>query len=144
VPCQLVAGVYRQERACLSRAAYSSVGKGHSAPAKKLRSRFTVQSIRDCPLQKGEVCYLKNVGFTKSTAVTLNIISWWGTGYVEPIFLITNMDNPYAAGRYYRQRFQIETFFSDQKSRGLHIHKSHLADPARLSRLLIAVCLAYI
>jgi hypothetical protein len=38
----------------------------------------------------------------------------------------------------------IETFFSDQKSRGFHIHKSHIADPQRLSRLLIAVCLAYI
>jgi len=102
------------------------------------------QSIRDYPLQKGKVCYLKNVGFTKSAAVTLNVISWWGARYAEPIFLITNMDNPYSACRYYRQRFRMETFFSDQKSRGFHIHKSHLADPARLSRLLIAACLAYI
>jgi hypothetical protein len=38
----------------------------------------------------------------------------------------------------------IETFFADQKSRGFHIHKSHIADPQRLSRLLIAACLAYI
>ena len=38
----------------------------------------------------------------------------------------------------------IETFFSDQKSRGFHIHKSHMSDPQRLSRLLIAACLAYI
>jgi hypothetical protein len=38
----------------------------------------------------------------------------------------------------------IETFFSDQKSRGFHIHKSHLGEPARLSRLLIASCLAYL
>ena len=50
----------------------------------------------------------------------------------------------YEACRYYRRRFRIETFFSHQKSRGFHIHKSHLADPARLSRLLIAACLAYI
>jgi hypothetical protein len=42
----------------------------------------------------------------------------------------------------YRKRAHIETFFSDQKSRGFHIHKSHLRDPARLSRLLIAACLA--
>src|SRR5712691_7081109 len=34
--------------------------------------------------------------------------------------------------------------FSDQKSRGFNIHKSHLTDPQRLSRLLIASCLAYI
>jgi hypothetical protein len=49
-----------------------------------------------------------------------------------------------AACRLYAKRFRIETFFSDQKSRGFHVHKSHLCDPERLSRLLIAACLAYI
>ena len=39
---------------------------------------------------------------------------------------------------------RIETFFSDQKSRGFHIHKCHVSDPARLARILIAACLAYI
>ena len=48
------------------------------------------------------------------------------------------------ACRLYTKRFRIETFFSDQKSRGFHLHKSHLSDPQRLSRLLIAACLAYI
>lgn len=45
---------------------------------------------------------------------------------------------------YYQKRFRIETFFSDQKSRGFNIQKSHLTDPQRLSRLLIAACLAYL
>ena len=44
----------------------------------------------------------------------------------------------------YRKRAHIETFFSDQKSRGFRLHKSHLSDPQRLMRLLIASCLAYI
>jgi hypothetical protein len=44
----------------------------------------------------------------------------------------------------YKKRAQIETLFSDQKSRGFQIHKSHLSEPKRLSRLLIASCLAYI
>jgi hypothetical protein len=48
------------------------------------------------------------------------------------------------ACRLYEKRFRIETFFSDQKSRGFHLHKSHISDPQRLSRLLIAACLAYI
>src|SRR4029453_1842870 len=48
------------------------------------------------------------------------------------------------ACRLYAKRFRIETFFSDQKSRGFHIHKSHISDVQRLSRLLIAACLAYI
>jgi len=102
------------------------------------------QPIRDYPLEKGKVFCLKNVGFTQTRTVTLNVISWWASRYEEPIFLVTNIDNPYDVCRYYRRRFRIETFFSDQKSRGFYIHKSHLADPARLSRLLIAACLAYI
>jgi hypothetical protein len=48
------------------------------------------------------------------------------------------------ACRWYEKRFRIETFFSDQKSRGFHIHKSPIADVQRLSRLFIAACLAYI
>ena len=102
------------------------------------------QPIRDYPLEKGQLFYLKKVGFTQTSTVTLNVIGWWGSAYQEPIFLITNMENAYEVCRYYRRRFRIETFFSDQKSRGFHIHKSHLADPVRLSRLLIAACLAYI
>jgi hypothetical protein len=43
-----------------------------------------------------------------------------------------------------RKLAHIETFFSDQKSRGFHIHKSQLRDPQRLARLLIAACLAYL
>jgi len=102
------------------------------------------QPIRDYPLEKGQVLFLPQVGFTQTAALTLNVVGWWASRYEEPIFLVTNLDNPYQACRYYRRRFRIETFFSDQKSRGFHIHKSHLADPARLSRLLIAACLAYI
>ena len=102
------------------------------------------QPLQDYPLKKGQLLFLKQVGFTQASTVTLNAISWWGSDYKEPIFLITNLDDAYQACRTYRRRFRIETFFSDQKSRGFHIHKSHLADPARLSRLLIAACLAYI
>ena len=57
---------------------------------------------------------------------------------------MTNLPNGSYTCWYYRRRFRIETFFSDQKSRGFHIHKSHLSKPERISRLLIAACLAYI
>ncbi|RUM45064.1 MAG: hypothetical protein DSY80_03775 [Desulfocapsa sp.] len=46
--------------------------------------------------------------------------------------------------RIYKKRFRIETFFSDEKSRGFYIQKSHISDPERLNRLLIAACLAYL
>ena len=58
--------------------------------------------------------------------------------------LLCEADLSEAGCQVYAKRFRIETLFSDQKSRGFHIHKSHMSDPERLSRLLIAACLAYI
>ena len=115
-----------------------------TSPQIYVQTTESSQPLRDYPLEKGQLVYLKNVGFTQTSSVSLNAIGWWGSEYEEPIFLITNLEEAEEACRYYRRRFRIETFFSDQKSRGFHIHKSHLADPARLSRLLIAACLAYI
>ena len=48
------------------------------------------------------------------------------------------------ACHWYKRRYRIETLFSDKKSRGFHIDKSHLSQPARLARLLVASSLAYI
>ncbi len=68
----------------------------------------------------------------------------WEQGHAAPIYLVTNLSDVEAAVRYYQKRFRIETFFSDQKSRGFQLHKSHLAQPERLARLLVAACLAYL
>ena len=86
----------------------------------------------------------ENVFFTRKEYGPVMITAWWGEGCAEPIYLVTNMKSPEDAMDYYSGRFRIETFFSDQKSRGFHLHKSHLSDPERLSRLMIAACLAYI
>lgn len=115
-----------------------------TSPQIYVRSGQKNQPIREYPLGKGQVMHLHEVGFTQTAALSLNVIGWWASQYEEPIFLVTNMPNAYQACRYYRRRYRIETFFSDQKSRGFHIHKSHLSNPLRLSRLLIAACLAYI
>ena len=115
-----------------------------TSPQIYVQTNTESQPLRDYPLPQGQLFALQQVGFTQTSTVTLNSIGWWSAGYKEPIFLITNLKDAYEACRCYRRRFRIETFFSDQKSRGFHIHKSHLADPARLSRLLIAACLAYI
>ncbi len=74
----------------------------------------------------------------------VSILALWETKYEQPIYLVTNMTDLKAALVLYRKRAHVETFFSDQKSRGFNIHKSHLSDPVRLVRLLIASCLAYV
>ncbi|MFQ6084645.1 MAG: transposase [Candidatus Aminicenantia bacterium] len=87
---------------------------------------------------------IPNVKFTKEQYGPVHAIVWWKKGYKEPVFLITNIELAQEACYYYKKRFKIETFFSDQKSRGFNIDKSHISDPERLSRLLIPACLAYI
>lgn len=71
-------------------------------------------------------------------------VVWHGARHREPLYLLTNLELAEEACHWYGKRAQIETFFSDQKSRGFHLHKSHLADPKRLSRLMMAACLAYL
>ncbi len=87
---------------------------------------------------------LPSVGYSAQNYGPVHAILWHERRYRKPVYLITNMELAQQACWYYRKRFKIETFFSDQKSRGFHIHKSHISDPARLSRLLLASCLAYI
>lgn len=88
--------------------------------------------------------HVRNVFFTNKKYGPVTVIVWWAENNEEPIYLVTNMKSPADACDYYSKRFRIETFFSDQKSRGFNIHKSHLSDPERLSRLMIAACLAYL
>jgi hypothetical protein len=90
-----------------------------------------------------QIC-IPNVWFTQAGYGPVSVIARWERGYDHPLYLVTNMELPDEAVYCYKKRFQIETFFSDQKSRGFFLHKSHLADPRRLSNLMIAACLAYL
>ena len=101
-------------------------------------------AIGDTALERNQVVQYLNIGFTQSVALETNLVGWWSNKYEKPIYLITNLTSKYLTCRHYQRRYRIETFFSDQKSRGFNIHKSHLSDPARVSRLLVAACLAYI
>jgi hypothetical protein len=82
--------------------------------------------------------------FTHARYGPVCAIARWRAGCKKPLYLITNMALVEETCYWYNKRFRIETFFSDQKSRGFHLHKSHLDDPLRLSRLMIAACLAYV
>ncbi len=96
------------------------------------------------PLEPGTRFSLPQVTLRQQDYGPVHAIGWWGEGYAEPIYLLTNVAEVDEACDWYRKRARIETFFSDQKSRGFNLHKSHLSDPQRLARLMIAACLAYI
>jgi hypothetical protein len=101
-------------------------------------------SLSDLGLCRGDQINLPNVWFTLEGFGPVTVIARWQQNYADPIFLVTNFELADEAIYWYKKRFQIETFFSDEKSRGFYLNKSHLSDPQRLSILMIAACLAYL
>ena len=95
-------------------------------------------------LPKGHCKGLRNCQITRKKYGPVTAVAWWGDDQKEPLFLVTNFLSVSKACDSYAMRFTIETFFSDQKSRGFNIDKSHLSCPQRLSRLMYASCLAYL
>lgn len=101
---------------------------------------FAIQDI--CP-EKGDCTGIENLEFTKERYGPVTGIAGWGRDYQEPIYRVSNFLLPELACQGYRKRFRIETMFSDFKGRGFQLQKSGLRDPIKVSRLLIAVALAY-
>jgi hypothetical protein len=95
-------------------------------------------------IKPGMLIELKEVQFTRDAYGPVMVLCCWAKGEAEPLYLVSNLSVAEEAIKYYKKRFRIETFFADQKSRGFNIQKSHIEDPQRISRLLIASCLAYI
>lgn len=100
--------------------------------------------VSDLGPPRGEALAVTPAWMTEALYGPVSILAVWEQRFQEPIYLVTNLTDLHAALRHYKKRAHIETFFSDQKSRGFQIHKSHLSEPARLCRLLIASCLAYV
>lgn len=100
--------------------------------------------VADMPATPGEFLAVTPAWMTAEQYGPIAVLAVWEELFRQPIYLITNMSDLDAAVQRYKKRAHIETFFSDQKSRGFQMHKSHLSKPERLSRLLIASCLGYI
>jgi len=98
----------------------------------------------DLGITPGHCVGIPEVQFTQQAYGPVLAVAWWDSAYEAPIYLVTNLELAEEACYWYRKRFRIETFFSDQKTRGFHLNKSHLADPQRLARLMLAACLAYL
>lgn len=99
--------------------------------------------LSDLGLQPGESMELTDLLFTAQGLGPVLVGAVWERGQTEPLLLVSSLDFLSEARAWYRKRFSIETFFSDQKSRGFYLCHSHLSQSERLSRLLMATCLAY-
>ena len=94
---------------------------------------FRLDALGSC-LKPGRLIELKEVHYTREAYGPIMVLCCWAKGYQGPLYLVSNMATAEEACRLYAKRFRIETFFSDQKSRGFHIHKSHISD-VQLGRL---------
>lgn len=101
-------------------------------------------SLQEIDAWRGSCIPLYDVAFTKQAYGPVLVVIWWDKQHSQPLYLVSNLGLLEEACRYYKKRMRIETFFSDQKSRGFQLDKSHISQPQRLARLLIATCLAYI
>jgi hypothetical protein len=105
--------------------------------------RFRCETVAAC-IKPGTLVALTDVHVTAAAYGPVMLLCCWATGYQEPLHLLTNLASADEACRLYAKRCRIETLFADQKSRGVHLHQSHVAAPLRLSRLLMAACFASI
>jgi DDE family transposase len=96
------------------------------------------------PLKRGEAVALDNVQMTAERYGPVLLLGIWDAAHEAPIYLVTSLSDPEAAAAWYRLRFRIERMFAQHKSRGFHLHKSHLRHPERVARLLLATSLAYV
>ena len=101
-------------------------------------------SPQDLLLREGDDIWLPDVCFTRAGYGFVQVGILWQVGQAHPLILVSNFEVIDEAFYWYKYRFRIETFFSDQKSRGFHLCHSHIADIAHMERLLIACCLAYL
>jgi hypothetical protein len=100
--------------------------------------------VSDLGPPRGQFLAVTPAWMTAEQYGPVSLLALWEQSEQQPIYLVTNMENLEEAVKLYKLRAHIETFFSDIKSRGFQIDKSHLSNPARVCRLLIACCLAYV
>lgn len=106
---------------------------------------------RLCPLselapKQGKRCYLQPVYLTGEHAYgPISIAIGWKEGEDDPWFIASDEEGAdYLTLRTYSRRMWIESLFGDLEGGGFRLHRSRIYDPERLSRLLLAVCLAYL
>jgi hypothetical protein len=85
--------------------------------------QFTIGAMAP---QRGAKLAVQPAWLTAEQYGPVSILAVWEDAYEEPLYLVTNMSDPPAALTRYWKRAHLETFFSDQKSRGFHMHRSHL------------------
>ena len=95
-------------------------------------------------IKPGEQKTLYDLGFTNECYGPIMAVFWRPDKAQTIVRLISNHSSSLQVIQYYKKRQRIETFFSDLKTKGFNLQKSHISDGHRLSNLIISACLGYI
>jgi hypothetical protein len=72
------------------------------------------------------------------------LILHWEKGKEEPWYLLSDQSGERALVRLYEIRMWIEEMFGDMKGHGFDLEDTHLRDPERITRLILAVCITFV
>lgn len=79
---------------------------------------------------------------TREAQLPCTLLARWDPGYAEPWLLLTDLPSEVAEAAWYGMRTWIEGGFKDIKRGGWHWHQTKMTDPARASRLWLAIAVA--
>jgi hypothetical protein len=103
------------------------------------------QRLDSFDLKPGDIIWLPQVSLTHAQSFgPVNVLLLWDERHQRVVALVTNLPLPEEAQYWYRQRPWIEPLFGDLKGHGFDFQTCRLRHPERISRLMLAIALAYL
>jgi hypothetical protein len=97
------------------------------------------------PVQPGETLAIGWVELTaKHGAGPYWLTIHWAKGEAEPWFLLSDGTDDRRLVRRYAIRMWTEELYGDLKGHGFDLEATHLDDPDRIARLVLAVCITFV
>jgi hypothetical protein len=79
---------------------------------------------------------------TKESQLECTLVAWWGEGYKEPWFILTDLDPDGCDAAWYGVRTWCEQGFKVYKRGGWQWQQTRMTDPERAARLWLALAVA--
>ena len=79
---------------------------------------------------------------TREAQLACTLVARWDADYAEPWVIVTDLPHAVAEAAWYGMRTWIEGGFKDMKRGGWQWHQTKMTDPARASRLWLAMAVA--
>lgn len=109
----------------------------------KLAGTTVWKNFRDLIERPGQSIWAEEAFLTLKYIHVANLYAIWKAGEEEPWLIVTDLSDARSTYRTYQRRMWIEEMFGDFKTNGVDLESTHLHDPAKLSRLTLAVALLY-